>query len=474
MINLSDLGLSPEPITAAAAPPASAADPTRATEATGRHPLALEPDSPLARAVFEVWQGRPVTVVKAAPGSGKSTLITRLVSLLLLRTEFTVAVLTPTRSAAFDLAERIGESLQENCGPRTDYACVFGVTKANEFPLRYALASGQAKPETRKVLVRTIASATGLRNPVEADVIIVDESYQATLSDMAVALRKTGQVVLVGDPGQIGPVITVDDTVWAGQKTSPTRRAPELLAERHDAVIIELDTTYRLGPDSTRLLDHLYDFPINCGRSPRHITHRPGIDHTGLRTADGGLPEIVRQVLPDVTDRNDSRYLRSIAEIARSYLGRTVHITTPEDEQTDYTIEAIDICVVAAYRTQVARLTAILDSYKLGRFRVGTADSLQGGQWHVVIAVDPLIGAETAEGHNASPGRLCVMLSRHITHLVWVHDTRWPIVIASTPAREPTRNTSRTVREQLSRFPTINQAGRAARPGTGSIAESHD
>ncbi len=439
MIDLSDLGLSPEPIAEPALVPL--APPT---------PLALTPGTPLARCLYEVWQGRPVTVLKAAPGSGKSTLITRLVCLLLKRTELSVTILTPTRSAAFDLAERIGAALAENCGPRSSFTCVFGVSRPGEFPLQNCVAGGGALPlGCRAVMVRTVASASGLNNPVDSDVVIVDEAYQTTLSDMAVALRESDQVVLVGDPGQIGPVITVDDSVWARQATSPTRRAPEMLLERPDAALIELNTTYRLGPGSTDLLNLLYDFPVTCGRSPRHIVFDAAVDPGYLRTADGGLPEIVRKVLQDVTDRNDAAYLRTVAEMARSYVGRTVKITTPDGEVVDYTVEVSDICVVAAYRTQITRLTATLDSFKLGSFTVGTADALQGGQWHVVIAVDPLIAAETAEGHNASVGRLTVMLSRHMTHLVWVCDNRWETVLKATPAGESTLPLSRAVRSHL-------------------------
>ena len=272
---------------------------------------------------------------------------------------------------------------------------------------------------------------------------------------MAVALRDTPQVVLVGDPGQIGPVVTVDDSVWARQPTSPTRRAPELMLERPDAVVIELNTTYRLGPTSTDLLNRLYDFPVTCGRSQRHVTFDPRRDPSWVRTDDGGLAEIVRKVVPTVAERNDPAYLHAVAETARAYVGRTVHLTTPDGEEVDYTLEASDICVVAAYRTQITRLAAVLDSYQMGPFKVGTADALQGGQWHVVVAVDPLLAAETAEGHNASMGRLCVMLSRHMTHLVWVCDDRWRTVVKATPPGEPALATGTAVREFLDGLPTI-------------------
>jgi len=56
---------------------------------------------------------------------------------------------------------------------------------------------------------------------------------------------------------------------------------------------------------------------------------------------------------------------------------------------------------------------------------VGTADRLQGGQWHAVVALDPFIGYEGLSPHAMSLGRLCVMASRHRTHLTWVHDGRW-------------------------------------------------
>lgn len=443
MIDLSDLGLRPDPI----------AEPVPA-EPERRSPLALTPGSPLARALFEVWQGRPVTVLKAAPGSGKSTLITRLVALLLSRTELSVAILTPTRSAAFDLAERVGQELAESCGPRSRFACVLGLSQAHQLPTVHSIPGG-AFGVGRVVTVRTVASASGFSNPVQADVTIIDEAYQVTLSDMAVALRDSGQMVLVGDPGQIGPVVTIDDSVWERRPDSPTRRAPELMLERPDAAVIELSTTYRLGPVTTDLINRLYDFPIGCGRSPRHVTSDPRLDPVQLRSPGGSLPEIVRLVVPDVVDRNDADYLHRIAETARSYVGRTVHITTPDGQEVDYTLEAGDICVVAAYRTQVARLAAALDSYALGSFRVGTADSLQGGQWHVVVAVDPLLAAETAEGHNASLGRLCVMLSRHMTHLVWVCDDRWRAVLKATPPGEPTLPTSRAVRQHLDRAPVV-------------------
>ena len=67
-----------------------------------------------------------------------------------------------------------------------------------------------------------------------------------------------------------------------------------------------------------------------------------------------------------------------------------------------------------------------------------------------------LLAAETAEEHNASPGRLCVMLSRHMTHLVWVCDDRWRTVVKASPPGEPALATSKAVRESLDGLPRIS------------------
>ncbi len=121
MIDLEDLGLTPNRYVASIHPA-----PSRVIT-----PLALTPESPLARTLYEVWSGRPVTVVKAAPGSGKSTLITRLVSLLLVRTDLSVAILTPTRGGGVRPGRAGREALAENCGPREKFTCIFGVEPAD-------------------------------------------------------------------------------------------------------------------------------------------------------------------------------------------------------------------------------------------------------------------------------------------------------------------------------------------------------
>src|SRR5262249_5704352 len=64
---------------------------------------------------------------------------------------------------------------------------------------------------------------------LRCDVIIVDEAWQATYADLGALGAFTGQVVCVGDPGQIDPVVTGDTTRWERSPHGPHLPAPDAL-----------------------------------------------------------------------------------------------------------------------------------------------------------------------------------------------------------------------------------------------------
>src|SRR5699024_4212064 len=85
-----------------------------------------------------------------------------------------------------------------------------------------------------------------------------------------------------------------------------------------------------------------------------------------------------------------------------------------------------DVAVVAGDNLSVNGIAGFLSN--LGLFpgiTVGTADRLQVGQWHAVLAVVPLASAVTVPYHQLALRRLCVMAARHMTHLTWVHRSDW-------------------------------------------------
>ena len=55
-----------------------------------------------------------------------------------------------------------------------------------------------------------------------ADVLLVDEAWQCTYADLGALGALARQVVCVGDPGQVAPVVTGSTARWEGQATGPS------------------------------------------------------------------------------------------------------------------------------------------------------------------------------------------------------------------------------------------------------------
>lgn len=396
MIDLSDLGLAP--VTSAAT---QAAAPVVSNPREG-----LVPGSVKARLLYSVFARQKVVCCDSPPGAGKTTLIVSLLDELARRSDFTMVVATPTKRGAHDLSAR----LVKEVGTRSDSPAVVlgikGLTAAD----RPEGVRG-TPPESGKVItIRTIKSCA--MGPPECDLMVFDEAYQATYADVMAAADSADQVVMVGDPGQIGPVVTQNTSAWDDMASAPHKRAPEVFSLRDDAITLQLDATYRVGQQTVDAIAPLYGFPFVSKRPDRHLVRPDGT----------ALPEIASTRIAPADSVSDLSMLKTIANLATSMVGSTVHATDDNGDPVTTEVTARDVAIVVSRSVMASNLQAILRSTGHEGVTVGTADKLQGGEWHAVVAVDPLVG-ETAVGpHQVNQGRLCVMASRHKTHLTWVHD----------------------------------------------------
>lgn len=402
--------------------PAKPAPSTAPPSATDSHvaPRPLIPGSVLARALYAVMAGEPVVCVDSPPGAGKSTLVADVVAHLHRRTDLKVMVGAFTRQAAAEIAGRIAAVLP----PGT---VVLGV-RGMDLPVG-VVAPGVSADGERRVTVNTLASykASG---GAAMDVLVVDEAYQATFALVASAAAGASQVLLVGDPGQIGPVAPFPTHQWRGLRQAGHMRAPEVYAQRPGAVRLSLATTHRLGQATVDAIGCLYDFPFTSSRPDRRLV---------------GWPELTAEVIDRPARRDDLAAMAAVADIAERYVGEVLD----EPGQAPRALAPSDVCVVAAHNAQVSTIAAVLRSRGLDDVTVGTADSLQGAQWHAVVALDPLTGVDTLSDHHTSLGRLCVMASRHLTHLCWVHDGTWPHALHTADIPEQALAAHLTVRAAL-------------------------
>lgn len=379
----------------------------------------LVPGSILAKALYETVSGRRVTVIDSPPGSGKTTLLVQAALWIAANTDLTLTVAAPTRAAATSVAERLADAEED----ASVVLALNGVDRAST-PAIHTPGSGAFQGGAGDIVVRTMTSLAMSTSTV-SDLLILDEAYQSTFASLAAAAKGCQQVLMIGDPGQIGPVTTADTSVFDESDYPPHGRAPDVLRTHPAAKVLHLPTSYRLGARTVDAIAPLYDFSFDSGRPDRALTGHQEIESVQI----------------DRTDPVD--LYADVARLAHGFVGQ--EITTDDQPRT---LTPNDVAVVAGDNLAVNGIAGFLSN--LGMFpgiTVGTGDRLQGGQWHAVVAVDPLASAATVSEHNLALGRLCVMASRHMTHLTWVHSGDWRDLIDAQEVEDPTATV--TVRENL-------------------------
>lgn len=402
--------------TAVAGPPA----PTR--ERQPATPTEHLRNPTLAQALFAVWSGDAAVVIDSPPGAGKTHLITNLAHQLHTRAGMTVAIAAQTRAQSIDVANRTAA-----LGAPTVLHVDADKTRPRDLSDAVTLTNSRAVNPGKGVIIATTARWLWVptNRAVHFDVLLIDEAYQLTFADLGALGGMADQFVLVGDPGQIAPVITGDTHRWAHNPTGPHVPAPQALIAAHtDAVArLRLPQTWRFGPDTTDLLAPLYpDLPFTSARPPRTLT-RHGHD----------LPEYRAISQPATAGTADPRVIQAAADTARDLL--TATLTAPSETRQ---ITPADIAVIAPHVEQAALAAAALAD--LPDIFVGTINQAQGLQREAVVAIHPLLGHDTDESFALDLGRLCVALSRHRCHVTVISDQRTPDLLAEalredTPAR---------------------------------------
>lgn len=371
-----------------------------------------------AKALYEIWSGTPAVVISAPPGAGKTTLVVQVLSQLVSRTDMRIAVAAQTRAQAFDIANRINAAL-----PREVAVLASGRDKARDpatgkeiLRVPRGINEGvQFRPNARKALesrCRVVVAPTakwrfhqnGSTSQTDFDLLIIDEAWQCTQADMREIAHVANQFLLVGDPGQIAPVISADISRFSSASIPPNCNAPAfMIAAYPDHVTqLQMPETYRCGPETARLLQPLYPFPFTSARGTEYASI------AGLRQ-----PELLVSYV-EAASVADTRLFGAVAQ--RVVDLSAGHFTSGESTRA---IAAEDIAVGVAHVHQVAGVRARLPEHLAG-VTVDTAERLQGLEFACAVMLDPMAGLRETAEHNADNGRLCVMLSRARAHTSFI------------------------------------------------------
>lgn len=417
-------------------------DSAPAPETPGFRPPGLIPGSTTAKALYQVMTGKEVTVVCSPPGAGKSTLVAHVVAHLWDVTDMKIGVATVSHAAVNELLGRIAALTGPGVVRKSTGRARKGMLELPEYVEE--LDPGRDKDE--RLVIGRVAKSWRY-SPAETDLMVIDEAWQLTYAELVATAKNAAQVLLIGDPGQTRPIVLGSAGEWPGWD-SPAEPGPEVMARRDDAVLLTMPSTFRLGPDTVSVIAPLYDFPFASARPDRMV----------LDSGGAPCPELSAVQAPASAPVLDTA--RVLADLAVSFDGRELTGDTLGDQLPGArrTIGLDDIAIVVARNATVAAVTAALTARGVpvnceGGITVNTANSLQGGQWHVVVALDPAHGQTTVSGHTAELGRLCVMLSRHMTTAVWVHDGQWDALFRESGLPQADIRRHLAVREKITAAP---------------------
>lgn len=354
--------------------------------------------------------GGKLAVVKAPPGSGKTYSLIEVLSALAAH-GMQIALAAQTNSQADDICHRWAKDHPEVRVARFSSS---DLTAADNLPASVLWVTDKKElPHGPGVTVATTAkwSLTDLAAPY--DLLAIDEAWQMSWADLMQSALVSEKFLMIGDPGQIPPVVPIDVRRWETSPRAPHEAAPEVvLAEptlESVRLVGSLPACRRLPNESVDFVKPFYDFDFEAyvpvGARGLELSNGWGDALASGRplaltipTPEHGPPIEVDHEIADVTAKVVSELLGG---------GTTLRLG---DEKRPLTPD--DIGVTGSHRVMNSAISAALGP-RANQIRVDTPERWQGLERAVMIAVHPLSGVAEPSAFDLETGRLCVMASRH-------------------------------------------------------------
>jgi hypothetical protein len=256
------------------------------------------------------------------------------------------------------------------------------------------------------------------------DVLLVDEAWQIAWADFLLLRRVSGRFVLIGDPGQIPPVVSIPTERWETSPNAPHVPTPELLlADSTLGVQLqELPGSRRLPADAVDLVRAFYDFEFGAFATRDERFVRLG-SNGGRRPLDRALELLASTSVVGVTvptpdngppTEIDNEIAKQVSLLVTRLLEREAVVSDSANTiARPITLEPRHIGIVSTHRMMNTRLQSRLPTTLQRIVRVDTPERWQGLERSVMVAVHPLSSVTDPTAFELETGRLCVMASRH-------------------------------------------------------------
>jgi hypothetical protein len=376
-------------------------------------------DATTERLVKHVRNEERLAVVQAPPGSGKTYLLLQAAKAAF-QARQRIAIATQTRSQADDICRRFSE-LRVPC---IRFVAQDGLS-GTQPPGVQAVARHQDLPDEPCIVVGTTAKWGLIELAIPFDVLFVEEAWQMGWADFMLLGQVAPRFVLIGDPGQIPPVVSIDASRWETAPRPPHRPAPELILQEHrqDALTLSLPATRRLPASTHGLIQPFYDFAFQCWASPEDR------ELAGTRRARGALGAMVdrlgRSSVVGLTLQTppegpplecDELIAGAAVDAVRAVLESQPQFLF-DGKRTRLEPRHIGLC--ATHHVMNTAMGLRRDR-KLRDVQIDTPERWQGLERPVMVVVHPLSGVVQPSDFDLETGRLCVMASRHQVSLVVV------------------------------------------------------
>lgn len=369
----------------------------------------------------------PLIIVKAPPGSGKTRLIVDAAAYGCHRGR-RIAVATQTNAQADDVCRRLFEEFPR-IGTVRFARSGLSRDEAN-LPNGIGWATKAAElPDDPSVVVAPVAKwgFVEIAAAEAFDYLFVDEAWQMAWADFMLAGRQVAsRFLLVGDPGQIPPVVSIDASRWITAPVPPQLAAPDVIeaSEELRSEPLTLPATRRLPHDSVPIVRDFYDFFFDSWAKPGDRVYKPKRGTGGRvdRALDTlAAASMVGLELPTPPEGPPLEEDVDIAALAAKTAARIV------DRGGSFTIDgerkrigAGDVGITATHRVMNERIRQLLPKRLRDAIRVDTPERWQGLERPFLVAVHPISGVVRPSSFDLETGRLCVMASRHQVGVVIV------------------------------------------------------
>jgi hypothetical protein len=361
----------------------------------------------------------PVIVVDSPPGAGKTFLVENAAVFAAAERGMRVGVVTPGVPQAYDVVDRM---LAYDL-PRLELVHAESRSLPQYLSGRIVASQGW-NPNLNQgpgVLVANVhipAAHIERLPPASFDLLIVDEAYQLASSQFLQVADLAERVLLVGDPGQLPPVISADTANLEAAKHKMHWPAPRYVLDRWPMTpVYGLPATRRLLPDTARLVQSAFypELPFESIAMPadrRLVFDVAGVDPAidpalDAVAAGASLVAIVLPGAPPAHEDADGEVSAMIARVAQRLLVRRArwagrHLT------------GADIGCIDSNRIPVGSIAGHLRAAGMPEVSVDTVERWQGLQRPFTVVRHPLSRVGEPQAFDLEAGRWCVALSRHL------------------------------------------------------------